>query len=98
MIINPLSNDTDANGDTLSLASFEAPTSGGTVTKSGNSLTFVSDGSTGTITFKYLVYDGKVNSLTPGIITINVNAAADPAPVVGGAFAALADMEISDQA
>jgi hypothetical protein len=49
----------------------------------------------GTYTITYTATDaaGNVSSMTR---TVNVVAAADPAPIAGGAFAALADMTVSD--
>lgn len=50
----------------------------------------------GTYIITYTATDtaGNTSTLTR---TVNIVAAADPAPVVGGAFASLNDMEISDQ-
>ena len=57
----------------------------------------VNTAAVGTYTITYTATDaaGNVSSLTR---TVNVVAAADPAPIAGGAFAVLADMTVSDQA
>ncbi|SHI50114.1 Cadherin domain-containing protein [Rubritalea squalenifaciens DSM 18772] len=63
--ISPLANDTDANGDTLSLLSFTATTAnGGTVTKSGNNLTYTpAEGYVGKDIIAYTVQDDSTASL-----------------------------------
>jgi Domain of unknown function (DUF5011)/Putative Ig domain len=55
----------------------------------------VNTATVGTYTITYTATDaaGNVSSMTR---TVNVVAAADPAPIAGGAFAALADMTIGD--
>jgi Domain of unknown function (DUF5011)/Putative Ig domain len=55
----------------------------------------VNTATVGTYTITYTATDaaGNVSSVTR---TVNVVAAADPAPIAGGAFAALADMTVSD--
>ena len=57
----------------------------------------VNTATVGTYTITYTATDaaGNVSSMTR---TVNVVAAADPAPIAGGTFAALADMTVSDQA
>jgi len=75
-----LANDTDVDNNTLSIGTFEQPASGGSVTKSGNSFVFTSDGTPGTYTFRYWVYDGQANSLTPATVTVTVNAVTPPGP------------------
>ena len=69
-----LANDTDVESNSLSIGTYEQPASGGTVTKSGNTLVFTSNGTPGTYTFRYWVYDGQANSLTPATVTVTVNA------------------------
>lgn len=87
MTISPLTNDADANGDVLSISSIEQPSGGGTAVKQGNNIVFTSNGTTGTYAVKYWVYDGKANSLTPGVITITVTAAEVPnTPLVLGSI------------
>jgi Domain of unknown function (DUF5011)/Putative Ig domain len=56
----------------------------------------VNTATVGTYTVTYTATDaaGNVSSVTR---TVNVVAAADPAPVAGGAFAALADVTVSDE-
>jgi len=68
-----LSNDTDANGDTLSIASFTQPT-GGTVTASGTQLVFTpTPGFSGVATFNYTVTDGRGGNTT-ALVTVTVTA------------------------
>ena len=57
----------------------------------------VNTAAVGTYTITYTATDaaGNVSSMTK---TVNVVAAADPAPIAGGAFASLADMTVSDNA
>ena len=64
-----------------------------TVTTTGT----VNTAAVGAYTITYTATDaaGNVSSMTR---TVNVVAAADPAPIAGGAFAALADMTVSDEA
>ncbi len=60
VIINVVGNDTDPDGDTLTVDSFTQPAAGGTVTDNGDgTLTFTPDGTVdGEITFEYTITDG----------------------------------------
>ncbi len=74
----PLVNDTDADGDALSLQSFDSSSSqGGTVTSNGNgTLTYNPPaGFAGLDTFDYTVTDGSGSSI--GTVSISVNAMFD---------------------
>ncbi|MBK8452870.1 MAG: Ig-like domain-containing protein [Thiofilum sp.] len=65
--LNVLGNDTDADGDALTITSFDtASANGGTVTKdaSGNLVYTPKAGFSGTDTFKYTISDGKGGSST----------------------------------
>jgi hypothetical protein len=81
--LNVLANDTDKDGDTLSISSFDATSAnGGTVTKdaSGNLVYTPKAGFTGTDTFKYTVSDGKGGTST-ATATVTVKAEPNKAPV-----------------
>lgn len=72
--LNVLGNDTDADGDALTITSFDtASANGGTVTKdaSGNLVYTPKAGFSGTDTFKYTISDGKGGSST-ATATVNV--------------------------
>ncbi len=85
--ISVLANDSDADGDTLSISSF-AQGSHGTVTQSGTSLIYTpAAGFTGTDTFTYVVGDTASNTAT-GTVTVTVNAATSNAPVAANDTAA----------
>ena len=80
--INLLANDTDANGDTLSVTANTAPTNG-TVTRAGGSATYTpAAGFSGTDSFNYTVIDGKGGS-TVGTVTVSVAPPPNVAPVAG---------------
>ena len=66
-IINPLANDYDANGDELSLDSFEATTlAGGAVTNSNGTLTYIPPaGFVGVDQFSYVASDGQYKTRGP---------------------------------
>ncbi len=70
--INVLANDTDVDGDTLSVASVTDPPHGSAV-KSGSSVVYTPDtGCSGTDTFSYTVSDGKGGTDT-ATVTVNVS-------------------------
>jgi hypothetical protein len=84
--VNLLANDTDADGDTLSVTANTAPANG-TVTRTGGSATYTpAAGFSGTNSFSYTISDGKGGSAT-AIATITV--APKPAPVVASGSAVL---------
>ena len=84
--INLLANDTDANGDTLSVTANTAPANG-TVTRTGGSATYTpAAGFSGTNSFTYTLSDGKGGTAT-GTVTVSVSAAPAPAPAPAPAAA-----------
>lgn len=68
--INVLANDSDVDGDSLTLASLTKPTKG-TATIVGNTVSYVAGTKTGNDTFSYTVIDGKGGSRSTSI-TVNV--------------------------
>jgi len=76
-----LANDSDIDGGVLSLDSFTQPTTGGTVTSSGNQLVFTpTPGFAGTVTFSYTVIDGQGGSSTASVtVTITGDVCTGPA-------------------
>ncbi|MFI5932568.1 Ig-like domain-containing protein [Actinoplanes sp. NPDC051494] len=73
--LNPLTNDTDANGDTLSVTAVTQPASG-TVTFTATSVTYVPTASfAGVATFGYTVSDGRGGTATGQIRVTVANAA-----------------------
>ncbi len=73
VVVNVLANDTDANGDVLSVTGV-GPATRGTVTRVGNVVTYTaSPGPAGTGTFTYTISDGHGGNAT-GIVTVNVTA------------------------
>jgi hypothetical protein len=86
--INLLANDTDANGDTLSVTANTAPANG-TVTRTGGSATYTpAAGFSGTNSFTYTLSDGKGGTAT-GTATVSVSAAPAPPPVATAGSAIL---------
>ncbi|MEB4591630.1 Ig-like domain-containing protein [Candidatus Thiothrix sp. Deng01] len=78
--VDVLANDTDPNGDVLTIASFNQG-GNGSVTKVGNNLVYTPvAGFTGTDTFTYVVADPAGNQST-ATVTITVNAPTSNAPV-----------------
>ena len=70
--ITVLSNDSDPDKDPLTVTTFTQPTTGGTVTKVGNVLTFTPTlGFVGTATFTYTISDGKGGTAT-ATVTVTV--------------------------
>ncbi len=85
-ISNVLANDTDPDGNTLSVTANTNPANG-TVTRSGSSFTYTPKaGFTGTDTFTYTISDGKGGTAT-GTVTITVTAANQPPKAVPDAGA-----------
>ncbi|MAR08721.1 MAG: hypothetical protein CL681_01945, partial [Blastopirellula sp.] len=81
-LINGSGIDTDADLDTLQLASFTQP-SNGILTQNAGDLNYTPTGDfNGTDTFTYIVNDGFEDSTAPATVTITVNAVND-APVAG---------------
>ena len=80
--INLLANDTDANGDTLSVTANTAPTNG-TVTRTGGSATYTpAAGFSGSDSFGYTLSDGNGGTAT-GTVTVSVAPPPNVAPVAG---------------
>jgi MYXO-CTERM domain-containing protein len=74
---DPTTNDTDPEGDTLTVDSVQAPTNG-TLSQNGNDLTFTPDTNfAGNERLDYTIVDTEGNSASAQI-TIGVNAIADP--------------------
>ena len=75
--IGVLANDTDANGDTLSINGFQQA-GNGSVSQSGNSLVYTpATGFTGSDSFTYTVTDGVATS-APATVTVSVDAVNQP--------------------
>ena len=84
VMIEVLKNDTDANGDTLSLVGGTNPVNG-TVTKSGNNAIYTPRlGFVGTDTFTYTVSDGK-GKTARGTVSVTVKANTAPKAVADNA-------------
>ena len=80
--VDLLANDSDENGDTLTVVANTTPT-GGTVTRSGGIATYTpSEGFSGTATFNYRVSDGKGGAAS-ATVTITVAPKPNTAPVAG---------------
>jgi subtilisin family serine protease len=76
--VNVLANDSDADGDALSVASATNGANGSTVVNPDNTVTYLpAGGFSGTDTFSYTVTDGEASDT--GTVTITVNAAPPPA-------------------
>ena len=81
--LNVLANDTDADGDALSIIAFDTPTTGGTVAlgPGGTSLVYTPrPGFIATDHFTYTVSDGKPGGTDVGQVTVVVSAPADQPP------------------
>jgi len=80
--VNLLANDTDADGDVLTVTANTTPANG-TVTRTGGSVTYTPDaGFNGTDSFGYTVSDGKGGTAT-GSATVSVAPKPNTAPVAG---------------
>jgi YD repeat-containing protein len=78
--IQPLSNDTDPNGDSLTIASYGA-VSQGTLSRSGEVLNYVPvNGFAGPVTFSYTASDGRGGTATASV-TITLTVPPNAAPV-----------------
>lgn len=76
VIIDVLTNDTDANNDTLTISSFDdTSTEGGSVSLVDGKLSYIPKaGFTGTDTFNYIISDGRGGTDTATVaITVNTN-------------------------
>jgi len=85
VVIAVLGNDTDANGDTLTITSTTASPDGTVVINPDGTITFTANpGFTGDTTFSYTVADGNGGSDT-GLVTVTVNPpATGPDGIVSG--------------
>ena len=85
VVFDLLDNDTDADGDDVTLASFSSTSAeGGTITQDGGYLTYTPEpGFDGVDTFTYTVSDGWGGVSATGTVTITVNnvAGAEPGPM-----------------
>ncbi|MBY8978076.1 tandem-95 repeat protein, partial [Rhodobacteraceae bacterium NNCM2] len=91
LLIAPLTNDTDGDGDTLSLVSVGAPLHGSLVDNGDGTLTYVPDANFhGTDTVEYVVEDGQ-GGLASGSITITVDAVNDAPVAVDDSLTVQAD-------
>lgn len=86
VVIDALSNDTDANGDTLTNTGVVTPPQHGTVTKNTDgTFSYTADaGFVGTDTFTYRISDGKGGTST-ATVTITVTATPNQAPTINDA-------------
>jgi lysophospholipase L1-like esterase/ribosomal protein L27 len=84
VVIDVLANDTDSDGDTLTVAAFDAVSAnGGSVSQNPDgTLTYTpSNGYIGTDTFNYTISDGQGGNAT-GMVTVTVNSGSEPPPPV----------------
>lgn len=91
VVINVLDNDTDAEGDTLTITAVDPiGTSGGSVTTDGNTVTYDPATFTGTDsdTFNYTISDGNGGTATAGV-TVTISANANLPPVTVNDFATI---------
>ncbi|MGQ9409910.1 Ig-like domain-containing protein [Mycolicibacterium gilvum] len=83
IVITPLANDTDPDGDTLTLTTVSDTLNGGTVTINGTTLTYTpATNHTGSDTFSYTVTDGKITDTATVTITINPGSLITPVGTV----------------
>ncbi|MEN9502910.1 MAG: hypothetical protein RI964_2195 [Pseudomonadota bacterium] len=98
--VDVLANDTDANGDTLSIDSYTQGTSGSVTLNAGKLIYTPNAGFTGTDTFTYIVSDG--TDVTSATVTVTVaapsivTAAADTVTVMAGSTANTLDVLAND--
>lgn len=79
--INVLANDSDPDGDPLTIVSVTAPIAGGTAVVAGNSVTYTPpSGFVGSDRFAYTISDGRGGSAS-AMVTINVAAPINQPPV-----------------
>ncbi|WP_224372498.1 Ig-like domain-containing protein [Hyalangium versicolor] len=92
-VVDVLANDSTApdTGETLTVTAVTQPTSGGTVTQSGNTVTFTpAPDFNGTVTFTYTVSDGNGGTDT-ATVTVTVTAVNDPPKAVADTFSVPVD-------
>ena len=79
--INVLANDSDPDGDPLSLVSVTTPLNGGTAVINGNGVTYTPPGGfSGIDRFSYTISDGRGGTAS-ALVTINISAPANQPPV-----------------
>ena len=84
--INLLDNDSDPDGDTITIASVDSPSNGTIVDNGDGTISYTPDPNwNGTESFAYTISDDKGRTAT-GTITVTVNGVADD-PIVGDDFA-----------
>ncbi len=79
-VLDVLGNDTDANGDTLTISSVSTPSSGTASISAGKIVYNAAAGFAGTATFTYTISDGKGGTAT-ATVTVTISAAANTPPV-----------------
>lgn len=72
VLVNVLANDTDADGDNLSIQSFTQPAQGGTVSLQGQLLAFTAAPNFTGATFSYTAHDGKGGTDTATVTLVPV--------------------------
>ena len=78
IVIDVLFNDSDPDGDTISVSSINSTGTNGTATNNGNNITFVADESfSGTTSFTYVIADSHGAVSVPGRVTVDVYAPQD---------------------
>lgn len=89
-VIEVLSNDTDQEGDSLTIISFTDPANGIVINNNGNVSYTPDAGFVGTDSFTYTIDDGQGHTAT-ATVTVTVEAATTTPPVVGGELQAVDD-------
>lgn len=89
VIINVLANDTDADGDALTVTIVSAPTHGSAVVNGDNTITFTADSYVGEVQLTYQIDDGQATDTATVTITVTAAAANQPPVVVDGNFTSL---------
>ncbi len=91
-----LANDTDADDDKLSVVSFTQGAKGGTVTQSGDTLTYTPKADfTGTDTFEYVITDTADHKVT-GTVTVTVKAPPPNTPMAVNDLATKLPIPLND--
>ena len=79
-----LDNDTDANGNSLTVTNLTQPSNGGSTSTNGTTVTFIAPAAEDTYTFTYTANDGIADS-NVATVTVTVAAAPPPPPPPAGA-------------
>lgn len=81
VVVNVLANDSDPDGDPLSIVNVTTPVNGGSAVINGNAITYTpSTGFVGIDRFSYTISDGRGGSAT-AMVTITVGAAPNQPPI-----------------